>query len=330
MNPSSVLLDDLRAIPELRLTADAELARLNTFRIGGAAELLAVVESESALRALLTEVSRRRVPFFLLGIGSNVLIPDEGLAGVVARLGGRLKRIDFEGTTARAGGAASLAKLARAAARRGLVGLEALAGFPSTVGGAVWMNAGSFGTEIRDVLVSARVVDRTGHATVLRVDEIGAGYRSTRLQQTGHIVTEAVFQLAHGDAAAALEKITELNRKRWQSLPSGAPNVGSIFKNPALAPAGKLVDECGLKGTAIGGARISPKHGNVIVNTGEGQAGDVLELMVLAHSAVAERFSVLLEPEVVLTGPLRRIWQDRTASARRRVEESTAGGAEVE
>ena len=316
---------DLSEVPGLVCTPKAHLAPLNTFRIGGKAEFLVEVESEEALQTVLGWADRSRVPFFLLGLGSNVLVPDEGLPGVVAKLSGVFDRVEVDGTTVRAGGAVQLSKLARSTVRNGLLGLEALAGFPSTVGGAVRMNAGSYGTEICDLLRSVRAVDRRGRVVDLAVEDLEAGYRTTVLQKSGHIVVDALFELERGDGDAASARIAELSRKRWESLPAGDPNAGSIFRNPGARPAGRLIDECGLKGSRAGGAQISPKHGNVIVNTGNALAVDVLELMVRAHEAVAERFAISLEPEVVLAGALSRRWLEMTAAARERVEKSIAG-----
>ena len=162
--------------------------------------------------------------------------------------------------------------------------------------------------EIKDILVEATVVGRDGQRKTLSCAELEPQYRRTVLQGSGALVTRAVFQLKRGEAEKALAKIDELNRRRRRSLPSGDPNVGSIFRNPKDDSAGRLIDECGLKGRRRGGARISPKHGNVIVNTGDAQAVEVLELMVDARRTVGERFGVWLEPEVVLTGALRERW----------------------
>jgi UDP-N-acetylmuramate dehydrogenase len=181
------------------------------------------------------------------------------------------------------------------------------------------MNAGSYGAEICDVLNWVRVVDLQGQAATIAVEDLEAGYRTTILQRTGDVVVEAKFRLREGDAAAASDRIAELNRRRWQSLPSGAKSAGSIFKNPADRSAGRMIDECGLKGATVGGAQFSLKHANVIVNTGNALASDVLELMVAAHRAVADRFGLLLEPEVVLAGSLRREWDERTQELRLRI-----------
>ncbi|MDH3522941.1 MAG: UDP-N-acetylmuramate dehydrogenase [Acidobacteriota bacterium] len=302
-------IDALADIAGLEVRPREVLARHSTFRIGGPAEWFALVKTAAALGRLLAVVRELDVPFLILGLGSNILFPDDGLPGVVARLGGDFGRLEIAGTRVTAGAALSLPQVARNLAARGLVGLEALAGFPSTVGGAVYMNAGCYGTEIRDVLASAALVDPDGRQRRVTADELEPGYRETNLRDTGTIVVEAVFELRRGDAAAALARIDELNRKRWQSLPAGVANAGSIFRNPPGDYAGRLVDACGLKGTARGAARISARHGNVIVNEGGARAGDVLALMLEMRRAVRERFAVELVPEVVLAGELGHRWR---------------------
>ena len=294
----------ISAIPGLQVRPGRELARLSTLRIGGPAELFVEVGSERALVALLQGVAQRRLPFQLLGLGSNVLAPDAGLPGVVARLGGELKRVRIRVRRLSAGAAAPLAVAARKAASAGLAGLEALAGFPSTVGGAVFMNAGCYGTEIKDVLRSVRLVELDGRRRRIGVAELEASYRSTCLRRTGSIVTRALFDLVPGDPAALLARMEELNSRRWATLPSGQPNAGSIFKNPPGDSAGRLLDAAGLKGTSVGGAQVSPKHANVIVNTGGATAADVLALMRAMRERAAASCGVALEPEIVLLGDL--------------------------
>ncbi len=304
----------LESIAGLELTAGEPLARHSTFRIGGPAELFCRVRTLAALTGLVAEVARAgegqaKVPLQVLGLGSNVLIPDHGLPGLVVRLEGHFDRIEFAGDRVWAGAAVSLAQLARRTAAQGRLGLEALSGFPSTVGGAVVMNAGCYGTEIKDLLIAATVVDRDGSVSEVTVEDLRPAYRTTALQGQAKIVADATFRTQRGDPVAALARIRELNLKRKQTLPSGFPNVGSIFKNPAGDYAGRLIDQCGLKGREIGGARISERHGNVIVNVDRASADDVMALMREARAAVAERFGVTLEPEVVLTGDLRARWE---------------------
>ena len=318
-------VESLSAVEGVRVTQGADLSRYNTFRIGGPAEYLVDLSDEKALQAALRAVAERGIPFFLLGLGSNVLLPDEGLVGVVVRLLGSFRRTQFQDTTVIAGGAVVLSRLVRECVGRGLLGLEALGGFPSTVGGAVRMNAGCYGREISDVLRETRLIDRHGEIETVPVGRLEAGYRSTKLQQTGQIVVEAVFDLHGGDPEEARERMAEVEAKRRASLPAGGPNVGSIFRNPPGDFAGRLIEACGLKGRRSGGAVISPRHANVIVNDGGATASDVLGLMLIAYHAVLRRFDIAMEPEVVLAGPLRNLWLDGTGRTRCTVEKSTAG-----
>lgn len=168
------------------------------------------------------------------------------------------------------------------------------------------MNAGCYGTEIKDVLASARLVELDGRRRRIGVADLQASYRSTGLKSTGAIVTRALFELSPGAPEALLGRIDELNTRRWAALPSGQPNAGSIFKNPAGDSAGRLLDAAGLKGTQVGGALVSPKHANVIVNTGGATADDVIALMRTMRDRAAERFGIVLEPEIVLLGDLPR------------------------
>jgi len=303
------LAPELARIEGLTLRRQESLAKHSTLQIGGPAQWFVEAGGESGLAQLLVLVRESGAPLQILGMGSNILFPDEGLAGIVVRLAGDFRRIEFAGTRVTVGAAVALSRVARQAAQEGLVGLEALSGFPSTVGGAVYMNAGCYGTEICDVLASAALLDRDGSVRRVTARELEPRYRETNLSGTSTIVTEAVFELARGDGAAALARIDELNQRRWRSLPSGVANAGSIFKNPPDDFAGRLLDECGLKGRACGGARISPRHANVIVNEGGATASDVLKLMLEMREAVRDGFGIELTPELVLAGRLADLWR---------------------
>lgn len=316
---------EIAALSDVALFVAEPLAPRTTFRIGGAAELLAEVGSEAALRAVVAALRPTDTACMVLGLGSNVLFPDEGIGGLVLKLVGDLARVRFDGTSVEAGGGVPLPRLARRTVAQGLSGLEALAGFPSTVGGAVVMNAGSYGAEIRDVLDVARVIAVDGAVREVSVEALGAGYRTTRLQGSGEIVASARLGLTPGDAATGLARIQELNRKRWRSLPSGHPNAGSVFRNPVGEAAGRLIEACGLKGQRHGEAEISPRHANVIVNLGAAKAADVLALMLEARHAVEDRFGIALEPEIVLAGSLRGRWIEATG----REAHSDEGGPSV-
>lgn len=316
MKPDSNRLEErLAKVPDLVVERHADLSHHTTFRIGGPAEWLVEVPTLRGLRALLQVVEGTGAPFHLLGLGSNVLIPDDGLPGVVVRLTGYFRRVRVSGTRVSAGAALPLAQLARRMSARGLVGLEALSGFPSTVGGAVYMNAGCYGTEIKDLLVRATLLDRSGALRRIGVADLQAGYRRTALRSGDDIVTRASFELERGSAITALARIRELNQRRWESLPSGLPNAGSIFRNPQGDYAGRLIEAVGLKGRRLGDAEISERHANVIVNHGCASAADVMGLMSQVHRTVSENFGVMLEPEIILTGGLGDRWTQITEGA---------------
>ena len=309
--------DRLVAIPGVHVREAVPLASVTTLRIGGPADLFVRVESEAALTAVMTVARECAVTLHLHGHGSNVLFPDRGIRGIVCRLRGELELVEVEGETVRAGAGVTLARLARDTAKQGLLGLEAMSGFPSTVGGAVVMNAGCYGTEIQDVLTEVRVARPARPARPVEAVPVGRlepGYRTTNLQGTDAVVTRAEFRLRRGDGAAALDRINELNKRRWRSLPSGKPNAGSVFRNPEGDFAGRLIEACGLKGLRRGGAEISQRHANVIVNREKARAADVLDLMVAAHRAVRDRFGVELRPEIVLAGGLAEEFWDRARS----------------
>ena len=303
-------LRQLQRIPGLVVEAGVSLAPLTSLRVGGPVDLWARAESEEALRAFLKIIEGAEIPVSVLGQGSNVLIPDEGMRCAVCQLKGEFAEFVIDGSRVEAGSGVMLARLAMETVKSGLVGLEALAGFPSTVGGAVVMNAGCYGVEIKDLLIEVRGLGMDGESWHLGVDDLDAGYRHTSLQGGRGIVTRALFELETGDPVAARERMKELNRRRWGSLPSGRPNAGSIFKNPPGDHAGRLIDACGLKGRRCGNAMISDRHANVIVNEGGAAAADVLALMVEASRRVKERFDVQLEPELVLMGDLSERWRE--------------------
>ena len=302
--------------PGLRLERGAPLAPLTTLRVGGPAGLLVEARAEPDLGFLLRTAADLGVPWFLLGWGSNVLIPDEGVEGAVVRLGEGVRRAAIRGARVVAGAAVSMPRLALRTASAGLVGLEGFAGFPSSVGGAVAMNAGCYGTEVKDTLLSVRVVERDGTRRRLPYEALEPGYRRTNLRERGAIATRAHFLLRPGEPGAARARIEELRIRRRGALPTGRPNAGSVFKNPPGDYAGRLIEAAGLKGMRQGAAEISERHANVIVNLGGATAADVLALMLAAHRAVRDRFGIALEPEWILAGPLAACWRERIGEAR--------------
>ena len=268
--------------------------------------------------ALLRLTYSEGVPLHLLGLGSNVLYPDQGIGGVVARLGGVFSRYSHPAAIECApGGAVPLPRLARSTATRACSASRRSPAFPSSVGGAVVMNAGCYGVEIKDVLVHGhRAPSRRPPAALSRRRSRGFLSQDRAPGRRSGGGDARPSSSAAATPATALARIDELNRKRWASLPSGLPNAGSIFRNPAGDHAGRLIEAAGLKGRRSGGAQISPKHANVIVNLGGARADDVLALMVLARATVRDAFGVELEPEIVLEGSLRERWRPSAPASR--------------
>jgi UDP-N-acetylmuramate dehydrogenase len=282
---------------------EVPLAERTTLKIGGPARFFAEVEDVAALAALLTWARAETLPLLPLGKGSNILIPDEGFPGVAVVLAGELRNVAVRGTEVAAGAGASLMSLAVVAERAGLSGLEGLSGIPSSVGGAVRINAGAYGSEIFDVLSAVELVSRTGERRDVPASEIAHGYRWSALMETDDVIASATLRLREADPETIRARMEEVTAKRKKALPP-QPNAGSIFKNPPGDYAGRLLEACGMKGRRVGGAEVSHLHANVIVNTGGATARDVRTLMAEMRRAVRERFDIDLVPEIeVLSSP---------------------------
>lgn len=286
-------LEDQRLV----LREDVSLAERTTFRIGGPARYFAEVLDAPALAALLRAADRAGLPVLPLGKGSNVLVPDDGFPGVAFLLGGDFVSATIDGTRVVFGGGKSLMSLAVMTKQAGLSGLENLSGIPSSMGGAVRINAGSYGTELFDILVDVTLVSLGGEIRTVPAGEIAHGYRWTALVDSSDVVAGGTLELPRKPVEEIEARFKEVSEKRRNALPK-LPNAGSIFKNPPGLFAGKLLEECGLKGRRIGNAEISSVHANVIVNLGGARARDVLLLMDEMKRTVLARFGVELVPEV--------------------------------
>lgn len=287
---------------------DEPLARHTTFGIGGPADLFAIAESAEALRQMADACRQAGAPLFVLGAGSNILVGDGGIRGVV--IDNRAHAVqgpapDSEGRfIVRAESGTSFAALARGLAREGYAGLEWAAGIPGTLGGAIVYNAGAYGGCLADVLLAVSLVNGTGTVLAIPAAELGLTYRGSAL--TGgplkeRVILSAELQVWPADAAAVTARVAEYDSRRLAAQPRGR-NAGSIFKNPPQTPAWKLIDQVGLRGRRIGDAQISEKHCNFFINTGHARAADVNALIDLARRLVYERFGVQLETEIALVG----------------------------
>jgi len=297
-------LSHLQAAFGERLQTNVPMARYTSARVGGPADALLVANTANDLAGILQHLWQMNVRYWVLGGGSNVLVSDKGLRGVVVI--NRARQVRFNGATTPpsvwAESGANFGALARQAASRGLSGLEWAAGIPGTLGGAVVGNAGAFGGDIAGNLLLAEILHPNGHEN-WPVERLDYAYRTSILKrQPGQrVVLSATLALQHSTPEAVQARVNEFTEQRHKTQPPGA-SMGSMFKNPPGDAAGRLIDACGLKGTQVGAAQISPLHGNFFINHGQATAADVYSLISLARSQVAEKFGVTLELEVELLG----------------------------
>lgn len=283
-----------------RAGRDVPLGPFTTYRVGGPASLLLRAEDEDDLELARRAVAASGIPVLIVGRGSNLLVADSGFTGLVVTLSEHFSAIDIDGTTVRAGAAASLPVLARRTAAAGLTGLEWAVGVPGSVGGGVRMNAGGHGSEIKGTLVGARLFDLDAGPLDVTAADLGLGYRRSSVGP-GQVVVAAEFGLAVGDRAAAEAELAAIVRWRRENQPGGA-NAGSVFTNPPGDSAGRLIEAAGCKGRRRGSAFVSPKHANFFQVDDQGRAGDVLALMEEVRAAVQQSSGVVLETEVRLVG----------------------------
>lgn len=283
-----------------QVLADAPLARYTSFRIGGPATLLASPADAEDLKRALAFAASEGLRVHALGGGSNTLVRDGGFRGMAISLNA-FQVLERRGDSVVAGAGVRVSRLLAFCCRHGLAGLEILSGVPGTVGGAVWGNAGAWGGATADVLASVEIVTAAGEERTLSRREIPFGYRASGLP-AGSVVTWAVFALTPGDPTAIRRRISGYLVRRNASQPVEFRSAGSIFKNPPGDYAGRLVEQAGLRGTRIGNAMISAKHGNYIVNVGGARAADVLALVALARERVRNATGIDLELEVKIVG----------------------------
>lgn len=288
-----------------RVRFDEPLARHTSFRIGGPADVWFEPDTVEELSLCLRWASEAGVAVFLLGAGTNLLVSDRGVRGAVIRLGRGFRFVEWvtvaEEARVRAGAAVPFRRLVYDAVRRGYQGLEFAEGIPGSLGGGLAMNAGAFGGEIGRVVEALEGVERSGGVREIPRAEARFRYRGLDLPE-GFVVTAVRLRLRRGDPESLAERVAAAREKRRRTQPLGQPNAGSIFKNPPGHFAGKLLEEAGAKGLAVGGARVSEEHANFIVNTGGARASDVRALMEELARRVRERFGIRLEPEVKLVG----------------------------
>jgi len=302
----TALAGDIARRIGVKAERDMPLGKLTTMRVGGPADLLVTAHNAFELRALIRFARARGLPLTLLGRGSNVVISDRGIRGLVIHA--RAEGSKVEGATYIAEAGLPMARAATETQQAGLTGLEFGLAIPGTVGGAVWANAGAHGSDVHAILESADVLLADGSDARIPVAELGLGYRESRFKHPpadgpAEIVLGARFRLAPADAASIRERLDDIRRWRQAHQPLGIPSAGSTFRNPADGPsAGALIDGAGLKGAREGGASVSEKHANFVVNDRRGSATDVRRLVDRVHRTVLEATGTDLQPEIVFLG----------------------------
>ncbi|KRF32161.1 UDP-N-acetylmuramate dehydrogenase [Paenibacillus sp. Soil787] len=296
------LISDLQAANIGEIRTNERLAPYTTWKIGGPADCLVIPQTKEQVAAVIRFLYGRGVPWTIIGRGSNLLVSDKGIRGVVIKLGNALETLRFDGAMVYAGGSYSFIKLSVLAAKEGLTGLEFASGIPGSVGGAVYMNAGAHGSDVSRILKQAEVILDTGELVTMQAEDLEYAYRHSILQTLPGIVTEAVFELQVGERKEIAGAMAAYRDRRRRTQPGQLACAGSVFRNPEGGFAARLIEDAGLKGKRVGGAEISTLHANFIVNTGDATAEDVLTLIGEVQLIVQEQYGISLVPEVLVIG----------------------------
>ena len=288
----------IRIIPEKRVLRDEVMKKHTTFRVGGPADFFVMPGSREELRDITVLCKSEGMPYYIMGNGSNLLVSDRGYRGVIIQIYREMSMITVDENQITAGAGALLSKIAGSALEAGLTGFEFAAGIPGTLGGACMMNAGAYGGEMKDVLKEVTVLTPEGEFTIIPAGELDMGYRTSVIEKKGYVVLAAVIALEKGEHESIRKRMEELREKRVSKQPLEYPSAGSTFKRPEGYFAGKLIEDAGLRGYRTGGAQVSEKHCGFVINTGNAEAKDIMELMKQVSERVMEKSGVLLEPEV--------------------------------
>lgn len=302
MNNSEVIKKIQEVVPADRVLIDEPMSAHTSFRIGGPADALVIVSNSDELAAVMKIVTDAAAEHLLIGNGSNLLVADDGYRGIMIKLGGDFESIkadDSNPTIVRAGGAKLLSSVSAFMTEHSLTGFEFASGIPGSIGGAMFMNAGAYGGEMKDIVKSVKIMTADGSKIMnLTNAEMAFGYRTSAIQNSGNIVLSAEFKMEEGNQEEIKARVAELQEKRNSKQPVNFPSAGSTFKRPVGGFAAALIDEAGLKGKTVGGAQVSEKHAGFVINAGGATAADVIELMRIIRKTVFDNSGIMLEPEV--------------------------------
>ncbi len=298
------IMQELEEVFQQNFWKDEPMNKHTSFKIGGTADYFVKTTSEEQLKWILKFAQKQNLPFFILGNGTNLLVQDGGIRGIVIQIQQNdyaiEKQKEFAFLTVKAG--MTLARLAFIASENGLTGLEELSGIPGTIGGAIKMNAGAYGREMKDIVISSRCMDTMGNIREINLQEHQFGYRKSAFETNGLILLETTIKLEYGSKEKIQQKMAEYKTARMEKQPLEFPNAGSTFKRIANKPTAKMIEEAGLKGFHIGDAEVSTKHAGFIVNKGKATSKDVLELVKQIQKSVKEKFNQEIELEIIVMG----------------------------
>ncbi len=300
----------LKIVGKENILVDEAMSKHTTFRIGGPADYFLMPKTKEQVTELVNACKAMNIEYYIVGNGSNLLVGDQGYRGAIIQIGPNMAEYSMEEVEVggkkkylvTVGAGIMLAKLANTVAKEGMKDFEFASGIPGTVGGAVAMNAGAYGGEIKDVIVNATVIDENGEQKTLSKEELALGYRTSIIQKTSDIVVEAQFLFEKGEVDVILERIKQLSQQRREKQPLEFPSAGSTFKRPEGYFAGKLIDDSGLRGYRVGNIMVSEKHCGFVVNAGGGTAAEALMLIKDVQRIVFEKYNVHLETEVRMIG----------------------------
>ena len=302
MNKEFIYRELLNILDEESIKVDEPMKKHISFKVGGPADFLVKPKTEEELSQIIKFVKKENIPFLVIGNGSNLLVKDGGIRGIVIELSDNFNNFEIDGTIVKAQSGALLAVLGRNVMKSSLTGFEFACGIPGTVGGAVFMNAGAYNGEMSQVIESADVINENGEIITLNNEELDLGYRSSIVMKKGYVVLSAVFKLEKGTVKSIKDLVADLTNKRESKQPLEYPSAGSTFKRPEGYFAGKLIQDSGLKGYSIGGAAISEKHSGFVINKGGATAKDILDLIHHIQDEVKKQFGVELHTEVRIIG----------------------------
>jgi UDP-N-acetylmuramate dehydrogenase len=289
-------------VPDSDILLDEPMKNHTSLKVGGPADIMVLPRNEKSLTDIVKHCGRWNIPFYVMGNGTNFLVRDKGLRGVVLKTTETLKEYSVDGNIISCSAGVLLSLIANVAMKAGLGGLEFASGIPGTLGGAVAMNAGAYDGEMKDIVVKSSCIDEKGEELTLEGEKHEFGYRTSAVQKNRYIVLSTRLLLKKSDSSLIKEKMDGFNMRRKQKQPLSIPSAGSVFKRPEGYYAGKLIEDCGLKGFKIGGAMVSEKHCGFIVNTGSANASDIINLINHVRHEVNKKFGVNLETEVKIIG----------------------------